>query len=84
MNDLPSYFEGKGEDENEIEISWSTLLSLCGKDEIERAKEELEEIDYCEHEDENEISDLICQYERALAVKEDRLDEYENQYDSDY
>lgn len=52
--------------------------------EIERAKEILEEFDYYEHEDQDKISDLEVRYERALAVKEDRLEEYEEELDSYY
>lgn len=52
--------------------------------EIERANEILEEFDYYEHEDQDKISDLEVRYERALAVKEDRLEEYEEELDSYY
>ena len=51
--------------------------------EIERANEKLEELDYYEHEDESLIIDLEIRYERALAVKEDRLDEYQQELDYD-
>ena len=44
--------------------------------EIERAREELEEFEYYIHEDENKIMDLEVEYDRALAVKENRLQEY--------
>ena len=44
--------------------------------EIERAEEELDHFDYFEHEDKHKIIDLEVVYERALAVKEDRLQEY--------
>ena len=44
--------------------------------EIERAEEELAHFDYFEHEDKMKIMDLEVSYDRALAVKEDRLQEY--------
>jgi hypothetical protein len=44
--------------------------------EIERANEELEDFEYYEHEDMSKIWGLQADYERALAVKENRLDEY--------
>jgi len=50
--------------------------------EIERAKEELEMYEYYDNEDKSEIDRLEYKYERALAVKENRLEEYtENLYD---
>jgi len=51
---------------------------------IERANEELENFEYYEDEDESLIMDLEIQYERALAVKENRLDEYKYQLEYDY
>ena len=56
----------------------------CHYYEIERANEKLEELDYYEHEDQNLIIDLEIRYERALAVKEDRLDEYQDELDYDW
>jgi hypothetical protein len=44
--------------------------------EIKRAVEELEMEDYFDHEQQSEILRLGYIYERALAVKEDRLEEY--------
>jgi len=44
--------------------------------EIERANEELEQEEYYEEEHKNRIESLEYQYKRALAVKEDRLEEY--------
>ena len=53
--------------------------------EIERAEEELDNFDYFEHEDKSKIIDLEVTYERALAVKEDRLQEYlDDLYYDDY
>lgn len=53
--------------------------------EIERANEEMDNFDYFEHEDKNKIIDLEVTYERALAVKEDRLQEYlDDLYYDDY
>jgi hypothetical protein len=50
--------------------------------EIERAKEQLEMYEYYDNEDKSEIDRLEYRYERALAVKENRLEEYtENLYD---
>jgi hypothetical protein len=44
--------------------------------EIEHLQEDLDFYEYNIHEDENKIMDLEVEYERALAVKEDRLNEY--------
>ena len=44
--------------------------------EIERAIEEIDNFDYFEHEDKMKIIDLEVYYDRALAVKENRLQEY--------
>lgn len=53
--------------------------------EIERAYEDIDNFDYFEHEDKTRINDLEYRYERALAVKEDRLQEYlDDLYDSDW
>lgn len=52
--------------------------------EIERAEEELAHFDYFEHEDKMKIMDLEVSYERALAVKEDRLQEYLDDLYDDY
>jgi hypothetical protein len=49
--------------------------------EKERATEKLEELEYYEYQDKSLIIDLEIRYERALAVKEDRLDEYYEDYD---
>ncbi len=50
--------------------------------EIESAKEEMEREAYYEDEDKDRLRDLRCKYERALAVKQDRLEEYlEDFYD---
>jgi hypothetical protein len=50
--------------------------------EIERAKEELEMYEYYDNEDKSEIDILEYKYERALAVKENRIEEYrQNLYD---
>jgi hypothetical protein len=50
--------------------------------EIERVREELAMYDYYDHEDEDELHSLKYSYERALAVKENRLEEYrQNLYD---
>lgn len=50
--------------------------------EIERADEEMQNYEYYEFEDKKKIMDLECRYERALAVKEDRLQEYlDDMYD---
>ncbi len=43
---------------------------------IERANEEIDYFDYFEHQDKSRINELKYRYERALAVKEDRLQEY--------
>lgn len=52
---------------------------------IKRADEELEEYEYYENEDDDKIMDLEIEYERALAIKENRLDEYQNNLaDLDY
>jgi len=49
---------------------------------IERATERFRELEYYEYEDKSLIIDLKFRYKRALAVKEDRLDEYlEELYD---
>lgn len=52
--------------------------------EIERANEELEQEEYYEHEKKDRIMDLEVDYERALAVKEDRLREYLDDMDNDW
>ena len=44
--------------------------------EIQRAHEELEIYEYYDEEDQNKINYLEYKYERALAVKENRLQEY--------
>lgn len=50
---------------------------------IQRANEEIERDQYYEQEDEDRIETLEYEYERALAVKEDRLQEYlDDMYDS--
>jgi hypothetical protein len=51
--------------------------------EIKRASEEIENYEYDLYEYKDRIMDLECEYERALAVKEDRLKEYlDDLYDS--
>jgi hypothetical protein len=50
--------------------------------EIKRADEELEHYEYYEYDKKDRIQDLEIEYERALAVKENRLQEYlDNIYD---
>ena len=44
--------------------------------EIKRADEELEKYEYYEYDKKDRIQDLEIEYERALAVKENRLQEY--------
>ncbi len=46
--------------------------------EIERANEELESEEYYHCEDKNKITFLEYEYIKALAVKEDRLEEFEH------
>lgn len=50
--------------------------------EIERAKDDLDRFESYEYDANNEIEDLEYNYKRALAVKEDRLEEFFS-YDSD-
>jgi hypothetical protein len=50
---------------------------------IERATERFRELEYYEYEDKSLIIDLKFRYERALAVKEDRLDEYLQEFYDD-
>jgi hypothetical protein len=52
--------------------------------EIDEAKKQLEEFEYYEDEYYDRISDLECTYNRALAVKEDRLQEYIDDIYDDY
>jgi len=52
--------------------------------EIERANEELERDEYYEENYYDKIKDLEVAYERALAIKEDRLDEYLEDLYSDF
>ena len=52
--------------------------------EIERANEELEIYDYYDQEEKDEINDLEYNYKRALAVKENRLQEYLDDMYDDY
>lgn len=53
--------------------------------EIERAKEDLEGFEYYEEQCQEKINDLEYQYEKALAVKENRLKEYyESDLEDDY
>jgi len=50
--------------------------------EIKIADEELEDYEYYEHEKKDRLQDLEIEYERALAVKENRLQEYlDDMYD---
>lgn len=51
--------------------------------EIKRAEEDLEHFEYYEHEKKGRIIDLEIEYERALAIKEDRLKEYEDAISDD-
>ena len=44
--------------------------------EIKRADEELEQYEYYEYDKKDRLQDLEIEYERALAVKENRLQEY--------
>ena len=44
--------------------------------EIQEAREELDQEEYYEYEDKDRLIDLKVKYERALAAKEDRLQEY--------
>ena len=52
--------------------------------EIENLEEQLENFEYIIDEDTSRYHDLHYEYERALAVKENRLDEYQQQLEDDY
>lgn len=51
--------------------------------EIQDFQEELEREEYYEDEDKNRLVELEIEYERALAIKEDRLQEYEDAISDD-
>ena len=52
--------------------------------EIERAEMEIERYDYYEYEENDKITDLEIWHERALAVKEDRLQKYKDDLYDDF
>lgn len=52
--------------------------------EIERANEEIEEGQYYEEEDKDKLNQLENRYDRMLAVKENRLEEFLNDLYNDY
>lgn len=49
-------------------------------DEIERANEELEEKEYYYEEDTDKLDRMMLRYNRMLAIKENRLEDYEDDY----
>ena len=51
--------------------------------EIKKAEEDLDHFEYYEHVKKDRIIDLEIAYERALAIKEDRLKEYEDAISDD-